>query len=169
MVDKQKITKVPPKAPEKRAAKKSAGSAKAKKTAARLAAVQILYQMRLNNQDAQSAVREYISHRSGFKLDGDVYVPPDEELLEDIILGLQKRWTDVDAVVTAALAQRKGGDVETLLEGILRAGAYEIIAHGKIDAGIIINDYLNVTTGFYGGTEPKLVHAVLDKIAKTVR
>jgi len=170
MADKPKITKVPKKPPEKPAAKKSAGSPKAKKTAARLAAVQVLYQMRLNNQDAKSAVREYIAHRSGFNLDGDVYVPPDEELLQDIVLGLQKRWADVDAVVTAALSERKGGgDVETLLESILRAGAYELLAHGKIDAGIIIHDYLNVTTGFYAGPETKLVNAVLDKIAKTVR
>lgn len=169
MVDKPKFTKVPARAPEKASAKKTAGSPKAKKTAARLAAVQVLYQMRLNNQDAKSAVREYISHRSGFNLDGDVYVPPDEELLEDIVMGLQKRWADVDAVVMAALAEGKKGDVETLLESILRAGAYELLAHGKVDTGIIIHDYLNVTAGFYGGTEPKLVNAVLDKIAKTVR
>lgn len=169
MVDKPKFTKVPARPPEKASAKKTAGSPKAKKTAARLAAVQVLYQMRLNNQDAKSAVREYISHRSGFNLDGDVYVPPDEELLEDIVMGLQKRWADVDAVVMAALAEGKKGEVETLLESILRAGAYELLAHGKVDTGIIIHDYLNVTAGFYGGTEPKLVNAVLDKIAKTVR
>lgn len=169
MVDKPKITKVAAKAPEKRAVKKSEGSAKAKRTSARLAAVQVLYQMRLNNQDAKSAVREYIAHRSGFNIDGDVLVPPDEELLEQIVLGLQERWSDVDDVVAAALSARKGGEVETLLESILRAGAYELLAHGSIDAGIIIHDYLNVTSGFYGGTEPKLVNAVLDKIAKTVR
>ena len=52
--------------PDKRVAKKNAGSAKAQKTSARLASVQVLYQMRLNNQDAKSAVREYISRRSGF-------------------------------------------------------------------------------------------------------
>ncbi|HYD18845.1 MAG TPA: transcription antitermination factor NusB [Patescibacteria group bacterium] len=169
MVDKQKITKVPPKAPEKRAVKKNAGSAKAKKTAARLAAVQVLYQMRLNNQDAKSAVREYISHRSGFTLDGDTFVPPDEELLESIVLGLQQRWGDVDNIVSAALADGKKGEVETLLEAILRAGAYELLAHGSIDTGIIIHDYLNVTNGFYDGQERKLVNGVLDKIAKSVR
>jgi N utilization substance protein B len=77
----------PVKPPEKPAVKKNAGSAKARRSAARLAAVQVLYQMRLNNQDAASAAREYIRHRSGFNLDGDVFVPPDEELLEDIVRG----------------------------------------------------------------------------------
>ena len=155
--------------PERPAVKKTKGSPKAKRTAARLAAVQVLYQMRLNNQEAKSAVREYINHRSGFNLDGDVFVPADEELLTDIVMGIAKRWSDVDDMVSAALAVRKKGDVETLLESILRAGAYELLAHGSIDTGIIINDYMNVTNGFYDGPEVKLVNAVLDKIAKTVR
>jgi transcription antitermination protein NusB len=155
--------------PEQRVGKKNAGSPKAKKTAARLAAVQVLYQMRLNNQEAKSAVREFISHRSGFRLDGDVYVMPDEDLLEEIVLGVAKRWSDIDDIVAAALAAGKKGEVETLLESILRAGTYELLAHGKIDTGIIIHDYLNVTNGFYDGPEVKLVNGVLDKIAKTVR
>jgi N utilization substance protein B len=155
--------------PERRTAKKSAGSPKARRTAARLAAVQVLYQMRLNNQEAKSAVREYINHRSGFDIDGDVFVPADEELLDDIVMGVARRWADIDAMVSAALAAGKKGDVETLLESILRAGAYELLEHGSIDTGIIINDYMNVTTGFYEGPEVKLVNGVLDKIAKTVR
>ncbi len=156
-------------APEKRVVKKTAGSAKAQKTAARLAAVQVLYQMRLNNQEAKSAVREFIDTRIGFDLDGDLFVPADAELLEEIVMGVTKRWTDIDVIVSKALADGKKGEVETLLESILRAGTYELMAHGKVDAGIIINDYLNVTTGFYDGKEPKIVNAILDKIAKSVR
>lgn len=156
-------------APERPAVKKNKGSPKAKRTAARLAAVQVLYQMRLNNQEAKSAVKEYINHRSGFNIDGDVLVPADEELLHDIVMGVAERWSDVDDIVSAALAAGKKGEVETLLESILRAGAYELLAHGSTDTGIIINDYMNVTNGFYDGSEVKLVNAVLDKIAKTVR
>lgn len=155
--------------PERPVVKKTEGSAKARKTAARLGAVQVLYQMRLNNQDAPSALREYISHRIGFDLDGDVFVPADEELLEKIVMGVHERWTDVDALVAGALAAGGKTEVETLLDSILRAGAYEVMAHGDIDTGIIIHDYLNVTTGFYDGTEPKLVNAVLDRMAKNIR
>lgn len=169
MADKIKFTTQPPKAPEKREAKKTDGSPKARKTSARLAAAQILYQMRLNNQDAKSAVREFINHRSGFNLDGDVLVPADEELLESIVLGVQERWSDIDAMVAAALAAGKKAEVETLLESIMRAGCWELLANGSVDTGIIIHDYLNVTAAFYEGPEPKLVNAVLDKIAKTVR
>ncbi len=156
-------------APEKPAVKKTAGSAKAQKTAARLAAVQVLYQMRLNNQDSKSALRDFIDYRIGFKIDGNVFVPADVDLLQEIVSGVVERWADIDAIISKALADGKKGEVETLLESILRAGTYELIANAKVDAPIIINDYLNVTTGFYEGKETSIVNAILDKVAKSVR
>lgn len=168
MTDKNK-TKRPVRTPEKPVVGKNKGSPKAQRTAARLAAAQVLYQMRLNNQDAKSALRDFINHRIGFNLDGDVFVPADTELLESIVSGVVERAEDIEGVMSAALAAGKKTEVETLLECILRAGIYEILAHGKTDAGIIINDYLNVTNGFYDGNEPKIVNAILDKVAKTVR
>lgn len=166
--EKKKTGLGPP--PETRAVKDNTGSPKARKTAARLAAVQVLYQMRLNNQDASSAVHEFVKHRIGFKIDGDILVPADQVLLDKIVTGVQSRWMDIEEIVTASLnAGGKKGEVETLLNAILMAGAYELLAHGDTDTGIIIHDYMNVTNGFYEGTEVKLVNAVLDKIGKTVR
>ena len=156
-------------APEKAVVKTTAGSARARKTSARLAAVQVLYQMRLNNQDAKSTVREFMEHRIGFSLDGDVLVPADSELLEEIVMGVVARTTDIETIACKALADGKKGDVETLLESILHAGIGELLSNGKTDAGIIINDYLNITTGFYNGSETKIVNAILDKVAKSVR
>lgn len=150
-------------------AKKNDGSPIARKSAARLAAVQILYQARLNNQDLSEAMREYLRHQNGTPLEGQKMVPVDEELLEEIVDGIKTRWTDVDDLVNGSLSAGRKSEIEPLLQAILQSGTYELLAHGKTDAGIIINDYLNVTTGFYEGTETKLVNAVLDKIAKTVR
>lgn len=154
---------------EQRSAKPSAGSALAQKTAARLAAVQVLYQMRLNSQQADDAVREFMVHRVGYTIDGDVFVPAEPQLLQDIVLGVADRWGDIDAMLTAALAEGGRKEVELILECILRAGIFELLAHGAIDTGIIISDYMNVAVGFYDGKEPKLVNAVLDAIAKKVR
>lgn len=154
---------------EKPTAKPTSGSIKAQKTAARLAAVQVLYQMRLNNQVAPDAVREFLVHRVGFTIDGDVFVPAQPQLLQDIVLGVQDRWVDISQVLDAALAEGGRSEVEVILESILRAGIYELLAHSDIDTGIIIHDYLNVTTGFYDGKEPRLVNAILDKVAKKVR
>lgn len=147
----------------------SNGSAIARKSAARLAAVQVLYQGRLNNQDLSDAMREYLRHQNGSAIEGQTMVPADETLLEEIVDGIKTRWTDVDDIVNGALSAGRKGEIEPLLQAILQAGAFELLSHGKTDAGIIINDYLNVTTSFYEGAETKLVNAVLDKIAKTVR
>jgi N utilization substance protein B len=163
------VFKPVPRTVEKAAVKKNEGSANAQKTSARLAAVQVLYQMRLNNQDAQSAVREFIKHRVGFNIDGDVLVPADPDMLESIVMGVHGRWTDVEEIVAGALAAGRKGAVETLLDAVLRCGTWELLENASADTGVIINDYMNVTTSFYDGTETKLVNAVLDKIAKTVR
>lgn len=154
---------------EKRATKPTSGSVKAQKTAARLAAVQVLYQMRLNNQEAGEAVREFLVHRVGFNLDGDVFVPAQPQLLQDIVMGTAERTADITSILEAALNQGGREEVELILECILRCGIYELLAHGDTDVGIIIHDYMNVTTGFYEGKEPKLVNAILDKVAKKVR
>lgn len=156
-------------APEKRVIKLTEGSARARRTAARLASVQVLYQMRMNNQDARSALTDFIENRIGFDLDGDVFVPADQDMLKMIVLGIQERAMDIDRMVSGSLGAGNHDDVEILLDGILRAGAFELLANGDVDAGIIINDYTNVAKGFYDGGEPKLVNAVLDKISKTVR
>lgn len=154
---------------EKRVIKPTSGSVKAQKTAARLAAVQVLYQMRLNNQEADEAVREFLVHRVGFDLDGEVFVPAQPQLLQDIVLGVAQRWADISQILESALRDGGREEVEVILESILRAGIYELLAHGDTDVGIIIHDYMNVTTGFYEGKEPKLVNAILDKVAKKVR
>ena len=107
--DIDKVFKVVPRGPAERpAVKEKTGSAKARKTAARLAAVQVLYQMRLNNQDATSALREYVSHRSGFELDGDVLVPPDRDLMNGIVNGVQERYADIEGIIASALADGTG-------------------------------------------------------------
>ena len=84
-------------------------------------------------------------------------------------MGTAQRWQDISQILEAALQQGGREEVELILECILRAGIYELLAHGDTDVGIIIHDYMNVTTGFYDGKEPKLVNAILDKVAKKVR
>ena len=101
--------------------------------------MQVLYQMRLNNQEAKSAVREFIDTRVGFEIDGDKFVPADPEMLTDIVMGVTKRWTDIEVILAKAdSADGKKGQEETLLESILRAGIYELMAHGKTGSASII-------------------------------
>jgi N utilization substance protein B len=146
-------------------AAKQQGSQKARNTAARLAAVQALYQMRGNDQKAASVVREYIDFRLDEKLDGEAMVSPDKELFSALVTGVDSRRDDLATMIEAA-AERK---VEPLLNCILLCGTYELLAHGEIDAPLIISDYLHVTDAFYDQSEKKLINAVLDRLAKNLR
>lgn len=152
------------------------GSALARRTAARLAAVQAVYQMLLGGQDPRAVVGEYKLHRLGKPVDGQAMVQADTPLFADIVEGVSARRIDIEALIDAAMASRpavktreSGNFLEPLLRSIVMCGTYEILAHPETDGPVIIADYLEVTHAFYEGGESKLVNAVLDSINKTLR
>lgn len=160
----------PPKAPQKKAPPKARGSQKARRNAARLAAVQILYQVDITGIGADRGLAEFIEHRIGQELDGDLYVPADPQLLTKIVRGSAVRQAEVDAILTEALDPRAPLErMELLLKATLRAGAYELLAHLDIPPGIIICGYVDVAHAFFGGREPALVNGVLDRLGRTLR
>lgn len=147
-----------------------------KKTAARLLAVQALYQQLHNEQPAPLLVNEYLSKRTAMSVEGEngeeVMALPDGVLFKKIVEGADKAAADIGDVVAAQL--KKADDsgskkIELLLEAILRCGIYELIYHQDVDLPIIINDYVEISHGFYEGGEPKLINAVLDNVGKSVR
>ena len=88
----------------------------------------------------------------------------------DIVTGVTQNTTTLDEMIAGALDSKfRPQRIEILLRAILRAGAYELHQHGKIPAGVIINDYVDVAHAFFGAKEPGLVNAVLDKLAKNLR
>lgn len=146
------------------------GSPIARLTAARLAAVQAVYQMGLNEQTAAEVIGEYKLHRLGKPVDGEAMVLADGVLFEDIVRGLSHRTDDARSLLNNALGKRgEGKGVEPLLHAILLCGTYEVMAHGQYDAPVIISDYVNVAKSFYDDGAPQLVNAVLDAVNKAVR
>lgn len=149
------------------------GSAVARASAARLAAVQAVYQMGLNDQKAGDVIAEFKLYRLGKTVDGEDMVLPDGVLFENIMRGLDQWRAEAENLVDKALAKRnadgKVSKIEPLLRAIMLCGAYEMIGHGLTDAPIIISDYVNVARAFYEGGEPGLVNAVLDAVNKAVR
>jgi transcription antitermination protein NusB len=144
-------------------------SPKAKNLSARLAAVQGVYQSIHNVQPLQSVFDEYLMHRKEPPTDDDEkMVKPDGTLLKQILLGIQERREDLDAMIKSSL-NKPEKEPEPLLYSILLCGAWELLGNTEVDAPIIINDYLNVTHSFYEHGEVKLVNAVLDSLAKTIR
>jgi transcription antitermination protein NusB len=143
------------------------GSLKARKTAARLFAVQAVYQAIQNKEAPNKLYQEFITHRIGMDLEGGLMVTPDQPLFRDILSGVTDRWGDLQQIISPRL--KVSHDVEPLLTSILICGAYELMAHQDIDAPIIISDYLNITSSFFESSEPKLVNAVLDSLSKELR
>lgn len=157
--------------PIRRASRKSGGgSAKARRKAARLAAVQALYQIDLAGATAEQVLGEFIKHRLGHEVDGTVYVAADPTLFTDIVRGTIARRAEVDAMVNDALAGHGPLErLELLLRAILRAGTYELFAHADVHPRITINEYVDVTHAFYAGRESGLINGVLDRLARVLR
>lgn len=136
---------------------------------ARIAAVQALYQMEINNGAPEDVIVEFATHRfRGVEpriVPGDV----DVHLFADIVRGVAAKAETIDHLVAGALDKSRGiGRLEVLLRVMLRAGAYELSARPDIDAALTIKEYTAVADAFFAEREPALVNAVLDRIARQV-
>lgn len=144
-------------------------SAKARRSAARLAAVQALYQMAIAGASVDGVIGEFVRFRFGEPLDGEAMVTPDPVLFGDIVRGVVARREDIDGLIAAALDPPWSlARLDALLQATLRAGAWEVLAEGTA-AGIIVSDYVNVANAFFAEKEPGMVNAVLDRIARQTR
>jgi N utilization substance protein B len=135
---------------------------------ARLAAVQAVYQSILNGQNLQAVLDEYKIYGHNRDPDEPPLPQADGLLLQSILLGVQERREDLEGLIKQNLSN-KNKEIESLLQAILLAASYEIMAHAEVDTPIILNDYLDVTHSFYDAGEVRLVNGVLDAIAKVVR
>ena len=143
-------------------------SGKARAIAARLAAVQALYQSWQNEQSIASVRREYLEHRLEMDIDGEKLVQFDGALFKNIMTGLEKRKDGLHDIISANY-KKPLSEIEPLLRSIMFCGACELLVNSGTDAPIIINDYLNVAHGFYSPSEVSLVNGVLDSVAKIIR
>ncbi|MGZ9097730.1 MAG: transcription antitermination protein NusB [Micavibrio sp.] len=149
---------------------KPQGSKIARSSAARLAAVQAVYQILSNQQSADSVIAEYRLHRLGQPVEGAAMVTPDGDLFQTIVSGVYERMNALEDMIAAALQKNgKSKPSEPLLMAVLLCGAYELLDNRAVDAPIILSDYLNVTHAFYEQGESRLVNAVLDAIKAVIR
>jgi len=138
--------------------------------AARLAAVQAIYQMELTGVDAETVTDEFVEHR--FTSDPDIRAvgEPDEEFFGDVVRGVPHHQTEIDAAITKCLASNwKLARVDSILRAILRAGAYEFIARHDVPAKVVIDEYVDVAHAFVEGEDSAFVNAVLDRMAHRKR
>src|SRR5215218_3899709 len=140
------------------------------RSAARLAAVQALYQMEMEETPLANLLREFHDHRLGATIEDDTYADAEADFFDDIVSGVDARRDEIDALVAARLAE--GWSLERLdrpMRAILRAGAYELIARADVPVGSVISEYVDVAHAFYDKRESGFVNGLLDGIAKEAR
>ncbi|MGN6497294.1 MAG: transcription antitermination factor NusB [Tsuneonella sp.] len=140
------------------------------RSAARLAAVQALYQHQMERTATARLLDEFHRHRLGETIDDAEYADAEIDFFDDVVSGVIARRDEIDALLRARLAE--GWTLarldKTMLQ-ILRCGAYELLARADVPVGTAISEYLDVTKAFFDDREAKFVNGVLDAVAKEVR
>ena len=140
------------------------------RSAARLAAVQALYQLEMEETPLAKLLHEFHEHRLGATIEDETYEEAEVAFFDDIVSGADARRDEIDALIAARLAE--GWSLERLdrpMRAILRAGTYELVARRDVPSATVINEYLDVAHAFYDKRETGFVNGLLDAIAKGVR
>ncbi|MGV3555825.1 MAG: transcription antitermination factor NusB [Croceibacterium sp.] len=140
------------------------------RSAARLAAVQALYQQRMEGTAQAKLLDEFHQHRLGREIEDEQYAEADVDFFDDVVMGTLARSDEIDALLAERLAQ--GWTLarldKTMLQ-ILRAGTYELMARPDVPVGTAISEYVDVAHAFFDEREAKFVNGILDAVAKVVR
>jgi N utilization substance protein B len=141
-----------------------------RRSAARLAAVQALYQRQMEATPLARLLDEFHQHRLGQEIEDEQYVRAEVAFFDDVVSGVAAREEEIDALLSERLTAgwRLDRLDKTLLQ-ILRAGTYELLARPDIPVSTTISEYLDVAHAFFDKGDTKIVNGVLDAVAKAVR
>jgi N utilization substance protein B len=138
--------------------------------AARLAAVQALYQMDMAGAGINDVFAEFESHWIGNEVEGDQYLPAEAAFFRDVVSGVVRDQARLDPLIDDALS--KGWPlkrIDAILRAVLRAGSYELEHRKDVPARVVVSEYVDVAHAFVEGDEVGMVNAVLDQIARQFR
>jgi N utilization substance protein B len=138
--------------------------------AARLAAVQALYQMDIAGTPLNDILAEFQSYWIGQEVDGSQYLPAEAAFFRSVVQGVLDDQRKLDPMIDKAL---QGGwplkRVESLLRAVLRAGVYELSSRTDVPARVVVSEYVDVAHAFLDADETGMVNAVLDQLARQLR
>jgi N utilization substance protein B len=141
-----------------------------RRSLARLAAVQALYQIDLSGATVGAVIAEFRKHRLGREAEEENFGEADAAFFTDIVEGVNHRRAELDQAISGVLTPDWPlPRLEVTLRAILRAGAYELLARADVPAQVVIAEYLAVAHAFFEGKEPGLVNGVLDRLARMLR
>ena len=138
--------------------------------AARLAAVQALYQMDIAGTGLNDILAEFESHWLGREVEGEQYLPAEAAFFRDTVTGVVDAQRDLDPMIDRALSSGWPlKRIETILRAVMRAGAYELDQRRDVPARVVVSEYVDVANAFVERDETGMVNAVLDQIARHLR
>jgi transcription antitermination protein NusB len=149
----------------------STGTRKAnRRSAARLAAVQALYQMDMAGAGLNEILAQFEAHWLGREVEGEQYLPAEAAFFRDIVSGVVAMQRELDPQIDAALAATWPlKRLEAVLRSVLRAGAYELAKRADVPARVIVAEYVDVAHAFVDRAETGMANAVLDQLARHAR
>ncbi|HUF56897.1 MAG TPA: transcription antitermination factor NusB [Thermohalobaculum sp.] len=140
------------------------------RSAARLAAVQALYQMELTGAGLGTVRDEFETHRLGAEIEGAQYREADRAFFRDLIEGAVRAQVRIDHLTDRALVARWPlGRIDPTLRALFRAAGHELTGRRDIPPKVVIGEYVDIAKAFFAGKEPGFVNGVLDHMAREVR
>ena len=140
------------------------------RSAARLAAVQALYQMDMEKIGLARLLDEFHLHRLGEDIEDAQIAHAEVSFFDDVVSGVNARRAEIDGVIESKLGEQwKIGRLDKTMLQILRAGTYEILARADVPTGSVINEYMDVAHAFFDAKDAKFVNGLLDAVAKEKR
>ncbi|MDH5488666.1 MAG: transcription antitermination factor NusB [Rhodospirillaceae bacterium] len=146
-----------------------------KRSAARLAAVQALYEIEISGAEVDPVVQDFLAKRwaqPAINEDGNEVelTEFDSAFFSEIVKGVRTNYSSLDEMIEGTLQNEWTlARIETLLKCMLRAGIYELAHHADTPKGVIINEYMDVANAFFTEGEPKMLNGILDKLGKVLR
>ncbi len=138
--------------------------------AARLAAVQALYQMDIAGAGLNDVFAEFESHWLGSEVEGEKYLPAEAAFFRDVVAGVVRDQKELDPLIDKVLA--RGWPlkrIDAIIRAVLRAGSYELQHRKDVPARVVVTEYVDVANAFVDKDETGMVNAVLDQIARQFR
>jgi transcription antitermination protein NusB len=145
------------------------------RSAARLAAVQALYQQHMESTALAKLLDEFHQHRLGRTIDDDdfddaEYADAEVPFFDDVVRGVDARRDEIDALIAAKLASGWTlARLDKAMLQVLRAGTYELLARSDVPAPVAINEYVEVAKAFFDDGQAKFVNGILDAVARDAR
>jgi N utilization substance protein B len=148
----------------------TASPAQEERSAARLAALQALYQLEITGIAPDDVIEEFLHHRIGRDAEGGAATSYDKSFFADLVRGVLKHQVEIDRSIARSLASGWTlARIDSILRALLRSAAYELVARRDVPVKVVIDEYVELARDFFDGDEPGFVNALLDKLAHRKR